>query len=131
MIKVKPITPERLAKLPAWVIEHIADLERARESAVHVLKGFTNAQAKSDFFVDEYASDKVTGGPSTYRRYIQTTQMVVEAHGVRLRISTKYGSTNDNSITLQWEDVNRRADEIAAVPFSFQMIRLIAKDKMR
>ena len=96
------------------------------------LTEFLDKQTPSPIFVEEDAL-RASGelGKFQERVYVQAFAVCIEAHGVRLRVSTAYGNTNENSITLQWEDVNRRSGEIGFIPLSYQMARLVAPDKMR
>src|SRR5207248_4299618 len=101
---------------------------------VRALNEYLDKQTPSAIFTEEMHTMQVgelLPGGTVQRSYVQNEHIVIEAHGVRLRVSTKYGSTNDDSIVLQWEDTDRLGKEVAFIPLSFQQARLIAKDKMR
>lgn len=123
---------DRIAKLPAWAREEIENLTRERENAVRALAEHIDKQTPSPFYREEMVSDGAQGpGPSRYRFYVQGHDMLCEAHGIKLRICTAYGSTNENSITLQWEGAARDSSEVGFIPHSYQMARLVARSKMR
>jgi hypothetical protein len=125
---------ERIAKLPAWAREKIETLERERSIAVRDLTAFLDKQTPSDIYVEEYRVGQSVGElrPTSEKIYVQGHHVTINAHGVELRVSTKYGSTNDDSIVLQWAVAGLAfSGEVAMVPLSFQQVRLLAKEKMR
>jgi hypothetical protein len=123
---------EKIAKLPAWAREHIETLTRERAVAVREMTEFLDHQTKSSIFV-ETNGPKSTGElrPFLERVYIQSDQITIEAHGVELRVMTKYGSTNDDSIVLQWGTPDCGIADVAFIPLSYQQARLITKKNMR
>lgn len=118
---------ERIKKLPVWVQELIADLERQREEAIRALNQYVDNQTPSPFYINELECTGEERGLSQKTRFIQTRKMEVEHAGVRLSILLR-----DGKIDLQWESVDRTSVYVAFVPRSFQSADLlITKENMR
>lgn len=124
---------EKLAKLPAWAQEHIKTLQRERDVAVRELTEFLDNQKPSRVFTEHYIAPCIGElRPSQERVYVHPDYAVVmEAHDIRVRLTNEHGSTNNESICLQWEDIGRKCRDVALVPLSYNMVRLITKARMR
>lgn len=120
---------DRIKKLPAWAREELKNAERERSVAVRNLQEFLDHQTPSPFFMENYFTEPVTD--KFAKVFVQGYAMVCEAHDIRLRVSMEHGSTNNDSIVLQWEDVSRRARDVAMIPLSYHQVRLVAKENMR
>lgn len=119
-------SPEKVAKLPKWAQEYIADLERRQKTAETHFREHIDKQTPSDMFYDEYLC--VGEKSDSFRRYVQTDRLTVQHDGVRLDILLR---PEDKGIELQWDDEHRRCREIAMVPTSFQKVKLIRKEDIR
>jgi hypothetical protein len=126
---------EKIAKLPVWAQEHIKTLDRERTLAVRALSEYLDDQTPSAIFTEDMHAHSVgeltLPGGHVQRKYVNADKIIIEAHGVRLDVMTKYGNTNNESIVLQWSTPNRMVSEVAMIPLSYQQVRLIAKGKMR
>lgn len=125
------MTKNEISKLPKWAQGHFADITRQRDAAVQALKQFEDEQTPSDIFFEDMICDGENIGPTPRKRFIQSHDVNIVAHGVHLRVSTQYGLTNDESIILQWDTGRGLTGEVAFIPVSYQCARLITKDKMR
>jgi hypothetical protein len=119
-------TAEKIAKLPKWAQEHIADLERRQRNAETHYREYVDSQTPSHIFYEEYVN--VGEKSEHFTRFVQTDRITVKHDGVRLDILLR---PEDKGIELQWDDENRRCREIAMVPTSFQKIKLIRKEDIR
>ncbi len=120
-------TAEKIAKLPKWAQEHIANLDRRMELAERKLKEFEDAQTPSEFFYDDYVCVG-DGSPPNVRRYVQTHKISVVRDGVRVDIMLRL---DEKGIEISWGDEFRGCREIAMVPTSFQKIKLVKKEDIR
>lgn len=123
-MREKPTT-EQIAKLPRWVQEHIADLVSERETAVRALNEHLDSETPSPFRVQDLVCTGEEQGPSSKTRYIQAHRMEVVYKGIELTIYLR-----DNAIELGWSSEDRAVGEVAMIPYSFQQVRLKAKEQM-
>jgi hypothetical protein len=116
---------EKIAKLPKWAQDHIADAERTRDIAERELKQYEDRQTPSPFSIQEYVSGKFI------TRFIQTDKIEVEAHGVKVEV--RVGYDRDKTIHLRWGPEGRVAGvrHVAFIPTSFQQAELMTKENMR
>ena len=112
---------DKIEKLPKWVQEHVADLQRQRDVAVQALNEHCNNQKPSPFYSDELICDGETKGPTSKRFYYQAYKMEVEHAGIVLRITTH----NKGKIGLQWGKSDRLYDGVALIPSSHMAVELI------
>ena len=117
-----------IAKLPKWAKEHIEDVERQRDAAVHQLNRFCDEQTPSAFYVEDHPCIGGKSGPSEKRHYLQTHKVAIEYKGVVLEIITRGDA---NGIVLQWGPPEPMMGEIAMIPTGFQSARLVSKGEMR
>ena len=120
-------TPEQIAKLPKWAQERMEDLERRTRVAEQRLKEYLDAQAPSEFYVEEYVSTG-EGSDKHVRRFIQTYKMAVERDGVKLTILLRQ---DEKGIELQWNSTSRLMSEVAMVPLAFNKVKIVDKENMR
>lgn len=120
-------TAEKLAKLPKWAQERMADLERRTRVAEAALKDNLDNQTPSEFYVEEYLSTG-EGSDKHVKRFIQTYKMAVEHDGVKLTILLRQ---DEKGLDLQWQSTDRLMNEVAMVPTSFNKVKIVAKEFMR
>lgn len=137
-VKPSPAQSERLelmakmAKLPTWARDHMEKLQREKDAILACLCRFAETKKPSPIYIE----DHVNGAgkcwkDSIKRNYIQDDQVTIEAHGVKLRINTKHGSTNGNSITATFQRSDDAFGQVAIEPIASNQIRFITKDSMR
>lgn len=117
----------KLAKLPAWAREYIADIERDRKVAVRELNEYCDSQTPSGIYLEEYVSTGEQSGPSLKRSYVQSHKLTFEHAGIKLNV---YINQNDR-ISLQWESCEHRYGDISMMPYSYQYVHLVTKENMR
>lgn len=124
---------QKIAGLPQWAQEHIRTLQRERDSSVRNLTEWLDNQKPGRVFTEHYLGPCIGElRPANERVYIHPDYAVVmEAHNVRVRLNCEHGSSNNESIVIQWEDVGRKCRDVAMIPLSYHMVRLISKEKMR
>lgn len=127
---MKP-TPEQLAKLPKWALEHLKSLEMQREQAIRTLNEFVDDQTPSPFYYEENPCTGEQRGPIGKRKYIQAHNMEVVWRGVHLTISAHSYGNSGEGIALQWGGEGRHSGDIAMIPASHQRVRLVAWKDMR
>ena len=126
------MTLEQLAKLPKWAQEEFKDLERERFVAVRALNEYCDSQTPSPIFTEEYECTGEGKGPTPKRRYFHGRRVSVEWRGVLVEVScNEPRSQSGAGITIQWGDPGKLCQHIAAIPESFQRIRLVSKEDMR
>jgi hypothetical protein len=114
-----------ITKLPKWAQEHIKGIARQRDAAVRALNEYVDNQTPSPIFVDDYVCTGEGRGSSSKRRYVQGNNLTIEHQGVRLYITLR-----DRQIDLQWGN-GVGIGEVALIPSSFQIARLVSKENMR
>lgn len=119
-------TPEKLAKLPKWAQEHIADLARRTANAERALNEYKDSQTPCEFYTEDMLC--VGGGTEYVKRYIQAHKVCVERDGVKLTILLRQ---DEKGLDLQWQSTERLMNEIAMVPVSFNKVKLVSKECMR
>jgi len=78
-------TAEQIAKLPKWAQERIRNLERALFISQRTMTEFCDSQTPSRVWYDELICDKVIGGPSSRRVYIQSNRVTFGRDALRER----------------------------------------------
>ena len=119
-------TPEQLAKLPQWAQKHLADVKRQRDVAIRALDAYVDSQPPSPFYTEDLACTGEQSGPTIRKRYIQAHALCVDHDGVHLDIILR-----DKQIDLSWGRGRYKEGEVAAVPSSWQAMRLVAKENLR
>ena len=120
-----------IAKLPKWAQDHIADLQRQRDTAVKALRDWTDTQTEQPISVDEMECIQA-GGPVCMTRYIEGHRLTIKWMGIELSVLLQTdGSMSDNSIDLKWTSEARHSGHVAMIPTSFQSVSLIAKENLR
>jgi hypothetical protein len=71
---IKP-TPEQIAKLPKWAIDHIQSLEIYRNEAVRSLNRFLDNQTESNVWVSEHPCTGEQQGPRFIKHFIQADRI--------------------------------------------------------
>jgi hypothetical protein len=118
---------EKIDKLPAWVRNHIEELELQRDVAVRTVKEFEDAQTKSPFFYEEHIWTPKQSGPEPVRRYVQTNRMVAVHGGVELSVLIR-----DDHLELTWGEAGTfHGGEIAMIPESYMQARLVHPSCLR
>jgi len=132
-MKTEKTMEQKIAGLPAWAQEHIKTLSRERDIAVRELTEFLDKQTPSKVFTEHYLAPCIGElRPAQERVYVHPDYAVVmEAHDIRVRITNEHGNTNNESIIVQWEDIGRKCRDVALVPVSYNMVRLVSKERMR
>ncbi len=113
----------KIKKLPKWAQEHINDLQRQRDIAVRDLRDWADQQTPSPFSVSELVSIK-DGGPERFVRYVQAHRIDITYLGVEATVILR-----DRGIDIQYN--NDCGEEVALIPYSYQQISLISREKMR
>jgi hypothetical protein len=128
-------TPEiQIARLPKWVQEHIADIQRQRDVAVRELNRWVDAQTPSPVRVLEMVCLGEGAGPSIKTRFVQTRTIEVLWKNVYLKVYLAESSAQrQDSIELQWgQGEEMHGSGMAAlVPTSFQSALIISPKNMR
>jgi len=128
-------TPEiQIARLPKWVQEHIADIQRQRDVAVRELNRWVDAQTPSPVRVLEMVYLGEGAGPSIKTRFVQTRTIEVLWKNVYLKVYLAESSAQrQDSIELQWgQGEEMHGSGMAAlVPMSFQSALIISPKNMR
>lgn len=124
------ITPEQLAKLPAWARSHIANLQRERIDAVRALNDYCDDQTESPFRYWDFLSlgDGKNKEPTHRTKYIQTHKMEVVHGDVLLRILIR---EDQPEIDLQWTADKGLTTDLALIPKSFCGAVIKTKENMR
>ena len=123
------VTKERFERLPVWAQDHIVQLKREREAALHQLNKHEQQQEESPFFAESLVCDGERGrGPSARKTYYKTDGVLYAQHaGITLRISVVY----EDRIELSWsEGTMHTLGEVAFIPSSHQQARLVHRDNM-
>lgn len=121
----------KIAKLPKWAQDYIKNVERQRDCAVRAYEEMKDTQTPSAIYAEEMDSVTAIGGPVKRKTYLQSHAVNVKAHGIKLRVSTMYGDSHDESIILSWSKADNYSGDIALIPLSYQHAKLITKEKMR
>lgn len=119
-------TQEQIEKLPQWAQKHLADVKRQRDVAIRALDRYVAEQTPSPFYTEDLECTGETSGPTQRTRYIQARGISVDHAGVHLDILLR-----DGQIDLNWGAGRWKNGEVAAIPSSWQALRLVAKDNMR
>lgn len=119
---------QKISKLPKWVQNHINDLERQRDVAVRELNAYVNTQTSSPFYIDDLVcTGEKNNGPSTKRRYIQSSRMDVEFRGVHLTIVLR---PQDRGMWLSYGSIDNLTG-VGIVPVAANCFELVNKLEMR
>jgi hypothetical protein len=108
---------DRIAKLPAWVREHIEMLERQREEAVRKLVHFTEEQKPQPFYVEDMVC-LTKGAPQRMRRYVHAYRLNFNHRGLTFSLTMR-----DDGVTLQYGQEGGLRD-IMCQPTSYQSFNL-------
>lgn len=97
-----------VTKLPKWAQDRIRDLERQRDTAIRTLHEFRDAEKPSGVYVEDHACTGEVQGPTLYRHYIQSREVMFEVGSLKLAVRLPWDRNGSDGITLQWEDTARR-----------------------
>jgi len=116
-------TPERIAKLPVWVQEHIRDLERRGDNATAKARQLSDKQTVTNIWVEDYGAEL-----GHQREYVQGESIVMVGNNVCLRVDTY----RDGNLDLSWSEGTTPygGGEVALIPTAHQQARLVAWDRM-
>ena len=116
-------TQERIAKLPLWAREHIAELERARQSAVDALAKYVNENDEGPFVFSEFVSDGEKCGPTTYTRRVNAYKLDVAHADIHFSLTL----ADEDAIKIRWSagKASHSMGDVCFIPESWQQARLV------
>lgn len=116
-----------IEKLPKWAQEYIERLQRQRDEAVDELKNYLDDQTPCPF----YHTDSLLDGAYKIRYLNGVRRLEVEYAGVYLQIALIDDDGRFDGIQLSWGDGKFTGGEVAFIPESFQMAKLVNPKHMR
>lgn len=116
-------------KLPKWAQEHIADLQRERDTAVKALRDWSDTQTPGPIYVDEHAcinDEPGSRAPSHFKRYIEGHRIGIDWLGIKVDITLR-----DDEIGISYGGSNHLLRDVCLQPKFNQGLALIPREKMR
>lgn len=114
------VLTEKLARLPKWAKEHIAELTRQRDAAVDAMRKAAATKKPSPIYVEDYVCVG-SGGPDRVRTYIDNYSVTVEYAGVVAEVSTH----SLEGIEVRFGPADHLFGEIMVVPKHLGGITLV------
>lgn len=114
-------TKEQLARLPKWAQQHMAALQRERDTAVKAFREYEDGQTPSKIWC-ERLTYLDGSGPTLHRNYFQADSIEMEYAGVHLDVNLR----NADGIKLCWRPAGSSVTmgPICLIPESYQQVRL-------